>query len=38
MVRDLNSDWLIAVVYQTVYHGYDKTFISTALITLVDGL
>uniref|UniRef100_A0A8C7IPP2 Phosphate transporter n=1 Tax=Oncorhynchus kisutch TaxID=8019 RepID=A0A8C7IPP2_ONCKI len=23
----LNSDWLTAVVYQTVYHAYDETFI-----------
>uniref|UniRef100_A0AAZ3QJT2 Serine/threonine-protein kinase STK11 n=1 Tax=Oncorhynchus tshawytscha TaxID=74940 RepID=A0AAZ3QJT2_ONCTS len=23
----LNADWLTAMVYQTVYHGYDKTFI-----------
>jgi hypothetical protein len=27
VVRALNADWLTAVVYQTVYHGYDKTFI-----------
>ena len=27
MVRALNADWLTAVVYQTVYHGYDKTLI-----------
>ena len=25
-VPALNADWLTAVVYQTVYHGYDKTF------------
>ena len=33
----LNADWLKAVVYQTVYHLYDKTFIFTALITLVTS-
>ena len=38
VVRALNADWLTAVVYQTVYHGYDKTFIFTALITLVTSL
>jgi hypothetical protein len=27
VVRELNADWLKAVVYQTIYHGYDKTFI-----------
>uniref|UniRef100_A0A4W5KRX9 Ig-like domain-containing protein n=1 Tax=Hucho hucho TaxID=62062 RepID=A0A4W5KRX9_9TELE len=26
-VPALSADWLEAVVYQTVYHGYDKTFI-----------
>ena len=31
VVRALNADWLTAMVYQTVYHGYDKTFIFTAL-------
>ena len=34
----MNADWLTAVVYQTIYHGYDKTFICTALITLVTSL
>ena len=37
VVRALNADWLTAVVYQTVYHGYDKTFIFT-LITLATSL
>jgi hypothetical protein len=27
VVRDLNVDWLTAVVYQTVYQWYGKTFI-----------
>ena len=35
VVRALNADWLTAVVYQTVYHGNVKTYIFTALITLV---
>ena len=35
MVRALNANWLTVVVYQTQYYGYDKTFIFTALITLV---
>ena len=35
VVRDLNADWLTAMVYQTVYYRYDKTFIFTALIMLV---
>ena len=35
VVHALNADWLAAVVCQTIYHGYDKTFIFTALITLV---
>ena len=26
VVPALNADWLTAVVYQTVYHGYDKYF------------
>ena len=34
----MNADWLSAVVYQTVYHGYDKIFIFTVLITLVTSL
>uniref|UniRef100_A0A4W5P3M8 GTP binding protein 2b n=1 Tax=Hucho hucho TaxID=62062 RepID=A0A4W5P3M8_9TELE len=38
VVRVLNADWLTAVVYQPVYHEYDKTFIFTALITLVNSL
>ena len=38
VVRALKADWLTAVVYQTVYHGYDKTVISAALITLVTSL
>ena len=25
MVRALNADWLTAVGYQTICHGYDKT-------------
>ena len=27
MVQALNADWLTGVVYQTVYHGYDKTLL-----------
>ena len=27
VVSALNSDWLKAMVYQTVYHVYDKTLI-----------
>ena len=38
VVRALNADWLTAVVYQTVNHGYDKQFIFTALIKLVTSL
>ena len=38
VVWALNADWLKAVVYQTVYHGYDKTFILTALIMLLTSL
>ena len=38
VVPALKADWLIAIVYQTVYHGYDKTCIFTALITLVTSL
>ena len=38
VVRALNADWLKAVVYQTVYHKYDKTFRFTLLIRLVTGL
>ena len=38
VVPALNADWLKAVVYQTLYHGYDKTFICTALIMLVTSL
>ena len=26
VVRSLNADWLTAVVYWTVYHGYDNTY------------
>ena len=26
VVRALNADWLKSVVYQTAYHGYDKTY------------
>ena len=37
VVRALNADCLTAVVYQTIYHGYDKTFIFTALITLITS-
>jgi hypothetical protein len=33
----VNADWLTAMVYQTIYHRYDKTFIFTALITLVTS-
>ena len=36
--RALNADWLTAVVYQTVYNGYDITCLFTALITLVTSL
>jgi hypothetical protein len=35
VVQALNADCLKAVVCQTIYHGYGKTFIFTALITLV---
>ena len=38
VVRALNADWLTAVVYQTVFHGHDKTFIFTSLIILVTSL
>ena len=38
VVRALNADWLKAMVCQTLYHGYDKAFIFTALITLVTTL
>ena len=38
VVRALNANWLTAVVYQTVSHRYDKTFIFTALIMLVTSL
>ena len=38
VVRALDADWLTAVVYQTVHHRYDKTFIFSALITLVTSL
>ena len=38
LVRALNADCLTAVVYQTVYHGYDKTFICTALIKLITSV
>ena len=38
VVPALNADWLTAVVYQTIFHRYDKTFIFTALITLVTSL
>jgi hypothetical protein len=37
MVRALNDDWLTAMVYQMVYQGYDKTFFSTALITVYNS-
>ena len=37
VVRALNADWLTVVVYQTVYHSYDNTFIFTALMTLVTS-
>jgi hypothetical protein len=26
VVQALNADWLTAVVYQTVYHGYDNIY------------
>ena len=29
VIQALNADWLTAVVYQTVYHGYEKTCIFT---------
>ena len=32
VVQALNADRLTAVVYQTVYHRYDKTCIFTALM------
>ena len=38
VVQALNADWLRAMVYQTVYHGYDKNYIFTALITMVTSL
>ena len=38
VVRALSADWLKAVVYKTAFHGYDKTFIFTVLITLVTSL
>jgi hypothetical protein len=38
VVRALNADWLTAMVYHTVYHGYYKTCTFTALITLVTSL
>ena len=38
VVQALNANWLTAVVYLTIYHRYDKTFIVTALIALVTSL
>ena len=32
VVRTQNADWLTAMVYQTVYHSYDKAFMFTALL------
>lgn len=32
------ANWLKAVVYKTVYHRYDKTFVFTAIITLLSSL
>jgi hypothetical protein len=37
-LRTLKVDWHTAVVYQTIYHEYDKMFICTALITFVTSL
>lgn len=34
----LNVDWQKAVVYKTLYHWYDQTFIFTAVIRLVTSL
>lgn len=31
--RALNADWLKAVVYQTLYHGYEKIWIFTVLMS-----
>uniref|UniRef100_A0A8C7EZ69 3-methyl-2-oxobutanoate dehydrogenase (2-methylpropanoyl-transferring) n=1 Tax=Oncorhynchus kisutch TaxID=8019 RepID=A0A8C7EZ69_ONCKI len=37
VVRALNADWLTAVLYQIVYHRYEKTCIFTSLIKLVTS-
>ena len=38
VVRALNADWLSAMVYQPVYHGYEKNIYLNAEITLVSSL
>ena len=45
LVRALNADWLTAVAYQTVYHGYDKTiyfpcsnYVGNQFITAIRNL
>jgi hypothetical protein len=38
VVRALHADWLKAVVYQTVYHGYDKKYLFKVLIMLETSL
>jgi hypothetical protein len=38
VVLAVNADWLKAMVYETVYHGYDKTSIFTVLTTFVTSL
>lgn len=38
MVLALNADWLTAVVYQTVCHGNDQTFLLTALYVQQNSL
>jgi hypothetical protein len=38
VVQALHADWLKAVISDHIYHKYDKTFILTALITLVTSL
>ena len=37
VVQVLNADWLTAVVYQTIYHGYDKTYIFTYIFKAPRG-
>ena len=38
VVRVLNVDWLTEVIYQAMYHAYDKTCPFTALVMLVTSL